>query len=462
MSDSYAGSSQSYPSGRKVRSMPQHADAEESVLSAMLLSEEARNECLVALEDESFYTPSNRMIYEAIHHLYERSMPVDVITLADYLESQGELEKIGGRERLMDLSYDSLAMASWRHHAEMLNRDLTLRRMIEASGHITELAFDAPEDTQEVVDKAEEMILSITDKNISSNYVSMEELMQDLYTQLGEQSGAQSDIMGIRTGYSDIDRLLLGLRPGQMMVVGARPAVGKTSFALNLAVNAAEGGATVIFFSLEMSSLEIAQRLLAARSGVDMQTIRSANIRDNQWHALLDATEQLAQLDILVDDTPGTTITEIRAKARRMLHGKKKGLIILDYLQLLNPSSRGRADSRATEVSEMSRGVKIMAKELGVPVVTLSQLSRANVKRTDTTPQLSDLRESGSIEQDADIVILMDRSITSEEAQKKDRPDEGVARFIVAKNRSGPTGTVDMMFAGASTRFMQMDSHHDE
>ena len=247
-----------------------------------------------------------------------------------------------------------------------------------------------------------------------------------------------------------------------MVVIGARPGVGKTSFALNLAVNAAAKGVSVAFFSLEMSSIEVAQRLLSARSKVDLSAIRGAKIRPNQWHDLLEATTDLSQLDIMIDDNPDTTVTEIRAKARRMLHNKEKGLVIIDYLQLVSPPSGGRrSDSRATEVSEMSRGIKIMAKDLKVPVIALSQLSRESERRTGKRPQLSDLRESGSIEQDADIVMLLDRSLTPEEAERQDRPAQGMTDVIIAKNRSGPLDTVSLGFVASSTKFYEVDAYHE-
>lgn len=262
-----------------------------------------------------------------------------------------------------------------------------------------------------------------------------------------------------------MDKMFLGLRPGQMVVIGARPGVGKTSFALNLATQAAENGAAVAFFSLEMSAEEIAQRLLSTRSQVPLQNIRSGTIRPEEWQKLVKATEDLSSLDLVIDDTPGTTVTEIRAKARRILRDKENGLVIVDYLQLVTPPNGRGIDSRASAVSEMSRGIKIMAKDLGLPVIALSQLSRKNEDRTGShgkRPQLSDLRESGSIEQDADIVILLDRSMTDEEAARDDRPDKGVTQFIVAKNRSGPVGIIDMAFFPEKTAFMEIDFKHPE
>ena len=438
-------------------SMPQDVAAERSVLSAMILSEDVLHEVLTKLKPDDFYLLANRTVYIAITEMFEHSEPVDPISLADHLRSMGELDRIGGMSYLLELGSNSLALASWRHHVEMLRRDSTLRELISASARIQAMAFDAPEDSRDVVDFAEKQIFDVTGKDVQDNSASLASIMEDLYDQLDKMASAGDNEFGVQTGYPSIDRALQGMRPGQMIVIGARPGVGKTSFALNLCVNAARAGASVVFFSLEMSKVEIAQRLLAAESQVSLSDIRGARIQDNQWPDLLAATGTLSNLDVQIDDTAGTTVTEIRAKARRLLHEKEKGIVIIDYLQLISPPpGRARADSRATEVGEMSRGIKVMAKDLGVPVVALSQLNRTVEGRTGKRPQLSDLRESGSIEQDADIVILLDRSTSDEEAERQDRPDKGVTQFIIAKNRSGPLGTVDLTFIPGSTRFVEV------
>lgn len=443
-------------------SMPQDLAAEKSVLSAMLLSQDVLQECLIDLEEQDFYLYSHRIIFLAMSEMFDRGKPVDPISLADHLKSQGLLDRAGGMAYLLELNGDSFALASWRHHVEILHRDSTLRAIIAASAKITALAFDAPEDTKEVVDSAENLLLNVTNREIGDSYSDLADVMGDLYTELGEACQNPEGALGVMTGYSGIDQRLQGLRPGQMIVIGARPGVGKTSFALNLAVNAAAHGASIAFFSLEMSKVEIAQRLLSAQARIPLSAIRGARIQDNQWPTILEATRDLSKLDIMIDDTPGTTVTEIRAKARRMLQGKDHGLVLLDYLQLLSPpAGRHRADSRATEVSEMSRGIKIMAKDLEVPVVALSQLNRAVTDRKGKRPELSDLRESGSIEQDADVVILLDRSMTEEEAEASDRPDFNVTNFIIAKNRSGPLDIVPLTFLPGSTKFVEVDMHHD-
>ena len=440
--------------------MPHDLEAERSVIAAMLLSQEVLNECMSLVKADDFYLFSHRTIYLAMCTMFDRGMPVDPISLADYLKSEGTLARVGGMEYLLELNGNSFALASWRHHIDIMRRHATLRQIIAASARITSLAFDAPEDTKEVVERAESMLLDVTTRDIDNSFQPLEQIMGDLYNELGEMCANPDQTIGVRTGYPGIDNHLQGLRAGQMVVIGARPGVGKTSFALNLATNAAAHGASVAMFSLEMSKVEIAQRLLSAQAKIPLTAIRGARIQDNQWPTIMEATRDLSQLDIVIDDTPGTTVTEIRAKARRMLRDKPNGLVIVDYLQLLSPPAGGRrSDNRATEVSEMSRGIKIMAKDLGVPVIALSQLNRGLESRTGKygkRPQLSDLRESGSIEQDADIVILLDRSMTEEEAEREERPDMGVTEFIIAKNRSGPTETVELTWVARYTKFSDM------
>ncbi|OFK22205.1 replicative DNA helicase [Olsenella sp. HMSC062G07] len=442
--------------------MPHSPAAEKSVLTAMLMMPEALQECLTSLREGDFYLYAHKLIFTAVSELFSTGKAIDVISLADHLKSQGKLDKVGGASYLIDLNQESTALVSWPHYVEMLRRDATLRDIIVASSKISSLAFDAPEDTKEVVDEAEKLLMGVTDRAVKNSYVTLSAAMEDLYEELSEACQNPDGILGVQTGYPGIDARLQGLRAGQMVVVGARPGVGKTSFALNLAVNAAAKGASVAFFSLEMSKMEIAQRLLSAQAKIPLSAIRSARIKDNQWDQIVQATYELSTFDIMIDDTPGTTVTEIRAKARRMLKGKEQGIVLVDYLQLLSPPSGRRADSRATEVSEMSRGIKIMAKDLGVPVVALSQLNRQVTDRKGQRPQLSDLRESGSIEQDADIVILLDRSMNEEEAERQDRPDLGVTDFIIAKNRSGPLDIVPLMFLPSSTKFVEVDTRHSE
>ena len=456
------------------RSLPHDPYAEASILAAMLLSDDGFQEAILRLNEQDFYLPSNRKIFLGIKYLFDHNKPVDSIALADHLQTTGELERVGGRSRLIELSGNY--SYGWSDHIDIIKRDSMLRKLIETSAQITALAYDAPEDAKEVVDQAEHMLMSVTNAQVSNNSRSLHDLLGDLYENLERLAESQGESMGVFTGFPTLDKNLLGLRPGQMVVVGARPGIGKTSFALSLAVKAAQRGASVALFSLEMSGVEIAQRLLAGQWGAignshaSLQKIRAGNIKPNEWKDICEASNNLSMLDIMVDDTPGTTITEIRAKARRLLHDKPKGLVIIDYLQLVSPPSGRRADSRATEVGEMSRGIKIMAKDLGVPVIALSQLNRQSEGRSSgragsgrsKAPQLSDLRESGAIEQDADIVLLLDRSQSDEEAERPDRPGPGETDLIIAKNRSGPLGKITLGFFKDTTDFLEVDKTHDE
>lgn len=441
--------------------LPNNAEAEANVLAAMILSPEVVSDAISELRPDDFYRPSHRTLFTAMIEMNERSIPVDSISLIDYLTSEGTLAQVGGEAYILELVGNTIALVNWQHHAGIVRRDSMLREIIGATNQINALAYDAPLDTKEVVERAESMLLSVTEREVSSSYKSLTEFMIEAYNEASEVCAAGGQAHGVPTGFPSLDRLLLGFREGQLIIIGARPAVGKTSFALNLALNAAAAGFTVGFFSLEMSGKEIAQRLICAHAMLSISDFRTGRITPEQWANINDATQELSKLDILIDDTPGTTVTEIRAKARRMLHNKEKAVIILDYLQLVSPPPGRRAENRAVEVSEMSRGLKIMAKDLEIPLIALSQLSRAVESRTGKRPQLSDLRESGSIEQDADIVMFLDRSSDEQEASRDDRPDEGVTRVIVAKNRSGPIGDVDLMFLPASTKFYELDGMHE-
>ena len=431
--------------------LPQNQDAEANVLAAMLLSPEVVEEAQVELQPDDFYRPIHKTIYTAMVDMYNSRIPIDSISLIDYLRSINKLDAVGGEAYILELMGQTLSLVNWQHHAAIVRRDSMLRELIGATT-----------DTKEVVELAESKLLKVTAREVKSSYKTLTEFMVEAYNEAEEVCQAGGQAAGVPTGFPSLDRMLMGFREGQLIIIGARPAVGKTSFALNLALNAAAAGYTVGFFSLEMSGKEIAQRLICAYAMISISDFRMGRISPEQWANINEATQTLSKLDILIDDTPGTTVTEIRAKSRRMLHNKEKAIIILDYLQLVSPPPGRRSESRTVEVSEMSRGLKIMAKELKIPLIALSQLSRQVESRTGKRPQLSDLRESGSIEQDADIVMFLDRSADEAEASRDDRPDEGVTRIVVAKNRSGPIGDVDLMFLPASTKFYELDGAHAE
>ena len=432
-------------------------EAEQSVLSACLLNGEAVEEIILRLKPENFFRPAHRIIFEAVYDLTVRRIPVDPIALADTLQAKGQLEAVGGKAYLVELADNTFALTNWQRHVDIVKRNAILRELVYAAADINALAYDAPDDLNEVVEEAEKTLFNVTEKRVSSSFVKMDTLITDAFEEITKLAEQKTSMAGVPTGFRDVDDLFHGFRGGDLVILAARPGVGKTSFALNLAVNAAKSGAAVAFFSLEMSAGQLVQRILCAEARVNLSKIRSGQIAEGDWGAIADASNTLSKLEIYIDDSPGLSILEARAKARRELRhasGQGKGLIIVDYLQLMQPPQSRRDGNRAVEVGEISRGLKILGKEMDMPVIALSQLSRAVEMRGKKRPMLSDLRESGSIEQDADIVMFIDRSMDEMEAESEDRPDLGQAQLIVAKHRNGATRDIDLAFNPEYTRFM--------
>ena len=441
----------------KRASLPQNIEAEQSVLSACLLNGEAVEEIILRLKPENFFRPAHRIIFEAVYDLTVRRIPVDPIALADTLQAKGQLEAVGGKAYLVELADNTFALTNWQRHVDIVKRNAILRELVYAAADINALAYDAPDDLNEVVEEAEKTLFNVTEKRVSSSFVKMDTLITDAFEEITKLAEQKTSMAGVPTGFRDVDDLFHGFRGGDLVILAARPGVGKTSFALNLAVNAAKSGAAVAFFSLEMSAGQLVQRILCAEARVNLTKIRSGQIAEGDWGAIADASNTLSKLEIYIDDSPGLSILEARAKARRELRhasGQGKGLIIVDYLQLMQPPQSRRDGNRAVEVGEISRGLKILGKEMDMPVIALSQLSRAVEMRGKKRPMLSDLRESGSIEQDADIVMFIDRSMDEMEAESEDRPDLGQAQLIVAKHRNGATRDIDLAFNPEYTRFM--------
>ena len=444
---------QNSPNERKI---PQNIEAEKSVLAALMLNAEAAEDILVKLKPSNFYRPAHRVIFEAAYGLNERNIPIDQISLADTLAASGQLEAVGGREYILSLADNTFALTNWQNHADIVKRTSVLRDLIYAAAEINALAYEAPDNLSEVVETAEKTLFNVTEQRISSTFVKMDSLITSAFEEITRMSENQSDMQGVPTGFTDVDSLFHGLRGGDLVILAAQPGVGKTSFALNLATNAAKRGTSVAFFSLEMSAIQLVQRILSSESGVALSSVRgSGKLSDADWGALADACNRLSKLDMYIDDTPGLSILEARAKARRELrHVQGNGLIVVDYLQLMSsPKLRGDGN-RAVEIGEISRGLKILAKEMDMPVIALSQLSRQVEMRADKRPMLSDLRESGSIEQDADIVMFIDRSMDETEAERDGRPDLNTATLIVAKHRNGATRDITLTFIPERTRFM--------
>ena len=399
---------------------PQNIEAEKSVLAACMLNQEAIEEVAPKLVKENFYRIAHQRIYESMMDLYVRHIPIDHISLADNLKAMGQLEAVGGKAYLIELADNTFALTNWQNHLEIVKRTSILRDLIRASGEIEALAYDAPDDLGVVVEEAEKTLFHVTEKRVSSAFKRMDVLLTEAFEELTKLAEQKDAMAGIPSGFKDVDDLFHGFRGGDLVILAARPGVGKTSFALNLATNAAKAGATVTFLSLEMSAAQLVQRILCAEARVNLSRLRAGQVQESDWGAIADASNTLSKLDMFIDDTPSLSILELRAKARRELRSAEKGIIIVDYLQLMSPPQSRKDGNRAVEVGEISRGLKVLAKEMDMPVIALSQLSRAVEMRGKKRPMLSDLRESGSIEQDADIVMFIDRSMDEIEAESED------------------------------------------
>lgn len=426
--------------------------AEESLLGAMLLDRDAISVAAEIVKAEDFYKPAHVHIYDAIMTLFGSGNPADPVTVADELIRAGVLDAIGGPAVLLSLQVNTPSVTSARRYAHIIEELALLRRMISTAGEIAEIGYGLPDDVTKAIDSAEQLMYRVGEKRNADTLKAIHELLDaglDHIEKLFERGDA---ITGVPTGYTDLDTALSGLQPSALLIVGARPAMGKTAFALGAATHAAmHSRKPVLFFSLEMSHVEITQRMLCSEAGIDSTRIKNGQLSEGEWSKLAHAVGRLGEAPIWIDDNPNVTVMEIRAKARRQ---KSKlgdlGLIVVDYLQLM--TGRASAENRQVEVSEISRNLKILARELECPVIALSQLSRGLELRADKRPMLADLRESGSLEQDADVVLFLYR----DEIYNPESPDRGQAEVIIAKHRSGPTGKVRLAFLGPQTKFVNM------
>ena len=435
------------------RTLPHNIEAEKSVLAACMLNPEAVDDIATKLRPENFFRPAHQRIFEGMLELNTRHISIDQISLAERLAAEGQLEAVGGKPYLVELANNTLALTNWKSHTEIVKRTSVLRDLVYASTNINALAYDAPDDTNEVIEEAEKMLFNVTQKRVSSSFQNITDLLTQAFDEIDDLVNNQNHMAGVPTGFTDVDKLFWGLRGGDLLILAARPGVGKTSFALNLATNAAKSGAAVALFSLEMGANQLVQRILCAEARVNLGQLRQGKLSEGDWSAIMNAAATLSGLELYIDDTPGLSLLEMRAKARRQLRDKEKGLIIVDYLQLMQPPSNRRDGNRAVEVAEISRGLKVLAKELNMPLLALSQLSRAVEMRGTKRPMLSDLRESGSIEQDADIVMFIDRSMDEMEGEQEGRPEWGTAELIVAKHRNGATRDITLSFNPEYTKF---------
>src|SRR5438067_4918005 len=419
---------------------PQNLDAEESVLGAMMISPGAIGAVSEVLDASDFYRESHAKIYRAALGLYAKGEPVDAITLTDELEERAELEAVGGRVRLHELAALVPATANAAHYARIVHETATLRGLIRAGGEIARLGWERPGETGDLVDQAEQILYDLSQQRVTGEWSEIEELLKESFERITQLYESGVDLTGTPSGFRDLDRLTSGFQPGNLIIVAARPSMGKSALALCMAANmGVRHNIPVGLFTLEMSKAEVTQRLMCSEAKVESQRLRNGKLAPDDWPRLTAACDKLAKAPIYVDDTGLLNMMEIRSKARRLkARHPNLGLIIVDYLQLLTPSQRRDSDGRVQEVSEMSRSLKILARDLDVPIVALSQLSRAVEQRTDKRPILSDLRESGSIEQDADLVAFVYR----DEDYNEESDQQGLAEVILAKHRNGPTDSI--------------------
>src|SRR2546430_2077314 len=433
---------------------PQNLEAEESVLGAMLLSPGAIGAVSEVLDASDFYRESHAKIYRAAVALYAKGEPVDAITLVDQLEERSELENIGGRDRVHELAALVPATANAAHYARIVREMATLRGLIRAGGEIARLGWERPGEAVELVDRAEQVLFDLSQQRLTGEFSHIEELLKESFERITALYEAGVEVTGTPSGFRDLDRLTSGFQAGNLIIVAARPSMGKSALALCMAANmGVRHNIPVGLFTLEMSKAEVTQRLMCSEAKVESQRLRNGKLAPDDWPRLTAACDKLAKAPIYVDDSGLLNMMEIRSKARRLnARHPNLGLIIVDYLQLLTPSQRRDSDGRVQEVSEMSRSLKILARDLDVPIVALSQLSRAVEQRTDKRPILSDLRESGSIEQDADLLAFVYRH----EDYNDESDQQGLAEVILAKHRNSPTDAMKLSFLKRYAKFADL------
>jgi replicative DNA helicase len=431
---------------------PQNLEAEESVLGAMMLSPGAIGAVSEVLDASDFYRESHAVIYRAALALYAKGEPVDAITLVDELEERSELEAAGGRVRIHELAALVPASANAGHYARIVREMATLRGLIRAGGEIAELGWERPGETADLVDRAEQVVFDLSQARVTSEFSHIEELLKDSFERITALYEAGADVTGTPSGFRDLDRLTSGFQPGNLIIVAARPSMGKSGLGLCTAANlAVRAEVPVALFTLEMSKAEVTQRLMCSEAKVESQRLRTGKLGADDWPRLTAACDRLAKAPIYVDDQGSITMMEIRSKARRLKTREPSlGLIIVDYLQLMTSGSS--VENRVQEVSQISRSLKVLARDLDVPILAMSQLSRAVEQRHDKRPILSDLRESGSIEQDADLVMFIYR----DEYYNEESDQQGIAEVHLAKHRNGPTDTVKLSFLKRYAKFADL------
>lgn len=434
---------------------PNDLEAEQAVLGSMLVDKDAVFTVVEILKPEDFYRNEHAEIYSAILDLCEANKPVDLLTLKEQLRVRGKYDVVSGFEYLASLTNPMYSISNVENYANIVWEKSILRKLIKAANTISKESYEATEDVIYITEKAEKEIFDIVQRKSGNSYSLIKDVLVDTFNNLEELATREEGVIGIPSGFVDLDSKTLGFMPGQLIIVAARPAMGKSAFALNLLTNAAvKSNKAVAYFSLEMSKEELVGRILASEAMVDSQKIRSGKLEDEDWISLTNASGSLSETKIILDDTSGFSPIELRAKCRKLKMEYDIGLVVIDYLQLMNASKTNA--SRQADISEISRSLKVLAREIGVPIIALSQLSRAPEQRPDHRPMLSDLRESGSIEQDADMVMFLYRDdYYNPETEKKN-----VAEVILAKNRAGQTGTTELLWLNQYTKFVNLDKYH--
>ena len=437
---------------------PHDEDAEQAVLGSMLTDNDAVMAAVEVLKEDAFYREDNKIIYQAILNLYSKSEPIDIITLKDELESMGKFEQVGGFEYLASLPDKVPTTANVQKYIKIVEEKSVLRNLIKTANEIIELGYNPTEDVEDIMDGAEKKIFDIMQSKNTKSYTPIKDVLVESFTNLEKLYNQKQHVTGVPTQFYDLDDKTAGLHGSELILVAARPAMGKTAFALNIATNAAlRANVPVAIFSLEMSKDQLVNRMLCSEAMVDSNKVRTGKLDEEDWTKLAEAIGPLSEAGVYIDDTPGISVMEIRTKCRKLKMEKNIGLVVIDYLQLISGSNK-RNGSREQEISEISRSLKVLAKELNVPVIALSQLSRAVEQRDDHRPMLSDLRESGAIEQDADIVMFLYR----DDYYNKESAENDIAEVIIAKQRGGSTGTVKLYWMGNYTKFVNIERRFDD
>jgi replicative DNA helicase len=428
---------------------PQDQQAEKSVLGAILIDSSAINIVAEFLKSDHFYLPENKMIYSAMMTLFEKQRPIDLVTIQSQLKEQGDLKKIGGKSYLSDLINTVPSSAYIEHYGLIVKGQFAKRKLIELSSRMIEKAFDEKGDIKKLLDQAEVEIFALSQEHLHRDFIELKEILAESFERLEEFVKKGSHLRGVPTGFTDLDNRLAGMQDSNLLILAARPGIGKTTLALNIALSVAtKAKMPVGFFSLEMSKEELVDRLLVGQADIDAWRLKTGRLSDGDYKKLTEAMGELSEAPIYIDDTPGASILEMRTKARKLKMEKDLKLLVVDYLQLANP---GRYfDSRVNEVSFVSQGLKNLARELRIPVLAMSQLSRAVEQRGTRKPQLADLRESGAIEQDADVVMFLYNEEDNEDLLDQNKK---MIKLFIAKHRNGPTGEIDLMFRGDRVKF---------